>query len=58
MASGWRYRIASVAGTALLTALAVTVINLPVIQETFAFVLYFHRPAPAVLSNGNPLWTS
>jgi len=34
MVSGWRYRVASVAGTAGLTALAMAVANHPVIQRT------------------------
>ncbi len=57
MDSGWRYRIASVAGTAVLTALAITFINLPAIQDTFALVPYFGRPAPNVLTNGELSWT-
>jgi exopolysaccharide biosynthesis polyprenyl glycosylphosphotransferase len=57
MASGWRYRVASVLGTAVLTAVAVTVINTPVVQETFALVPYFGRPAPVVLLNGTLAWT-
>jgi lipopolysaccharide/colanic/teichoic acid biosynthesis glycosyltransferase len=57
MASGWRYRVASVCGTAVLTAVAVTVINYPGIQNAFALVPYFGRPAPAVLSNGTLVWS-
>jgi len=53
MAVRWRYRIASVGGTILLTALAVWVANLTFVQEAFAQVPYFGRPAPAVLSNGD-----
>ncbi len=56
MASGWRYRVVSVLGTAILTAIAVTVVNLPAVQETFALVPYFGRPAPVVLSNGVLGW--
>jgi exopolysaccharide biosynthesis polyprenyl glycosylphosphotransferase len=52
MAGRWRYRVASVLGTGLLTVAAVSVANLPVVQETFGLVPYFGRPAPAVLSNG------
>jgi len=52
MARGWRYRIASVFGTAALTALAVVVVNHPLIQHAFALVPYFGRPAPHVLANG------
>jgi lipopolysaccharide/colanic/teichoic acid biosynthesis glycosyltransferase len=52
MAGRWRYRVASVLGTALLTLVAVSVANLPVVQETFSLVPYFGRPAPAVLPNG------
>lgn len=53
MTSGWRYRVASVAGTVALTAVAVTVANLPAVQNAFAMVPYFGRPAPVVLSNGD-----
>lgn len=52
MTSGWRYRLASVAGTVALTAVAVTVANFPAVQDTFAMVPYLGRPAPVVLSNG------
>ena len=58
MASGWRYRVASVLGTAVLTAVAVTVVNTPSVQETFALVPYFGRPAPVVLSNGTLVWAA
>jgi len=53
MAPRWRYRITSVAGTAVLTALAVWVANLTTVQQLFGQVPYFGRPAPAVLSNGD-----
>mgnify|MGYP000182788327 CR=1 FL=1 len=53
MAPRWRYRVTSVVGTAVLTVVAVWIANLPVIQEVFAAVPYFGRPAPAVLSNGD-----
>jgi hypothetical protein len=53
MTTGWRYRVASVLGTALLAALAVVAANHPPVQETFALVPYFGRPAPVVLSNGD-----
>jgi len=60
MASGWRYRVASVLGTAGLTVLAVFLANLPDIQEAFALVPFIGNPAPVVLSNGElyfALWT-
>ncbi len=57
MTSGWRYRGVSVLGTAIMTALAVTIINLSAVQEAFALVPYFGRPAPVVLENGELLWT-
>jgi len=53
MAVRWRYRIASVGGTLALTALAVWVANLTFVQQAFAQVPYFGRPAPAILSNGD-----
>ncbi|SEO39779.1 exopolysaccharide biosynthesis polyprenyl glycosylphosphotransferase [Halorientalis persicus] len=52
MATGWRYRVASVLGTASLTAFAVWFVNYPLIQDTFSQVPFVGRPAPAVLSNG------
>ncbi|RXK47449.1 sugar transferase [Halorientalis pallida] len=52
MATGWRYRVASVLGTASLTAFAVWFINYPLIQDAFSQVPFVGRPAPAVLSNG------
>lgn len=60
MASGWRYRVASILGMAGMTTAAVVVANLPVVQETFALVPFFGNPAPVVLSNGElqfTLWT-
>ncbi len=38
MATGWRYRVASLLGTAGLTAGAVVAVDHPVVQETFALV--------------------
>ena len=52
MAARWRYRVTSVAGTAVLAVVAVWVANLARIQEAFSLIPYFGRPAPAVLSNG------
>jgi len=52
MAARWRYRVTSVAGTAVLAAVAVWIANLTAVQEAFSLVPYFGRPAPAVLSNG------
>ncbi|AQL43322.1 exopolysaccharide biosynthesis polyprenyl glycosylphosphotransferase [Halorientalis sp. IM1011] len=52
MATGWRYRVASVLGTASLTAVAVWFVNYPLIQDAFSQVPVLGRPAPAVLSNG------
>ena len=52
MATGWRYRVASVLGTAGLTAVAVWFVNYPLIQDAFSQVPVLGRPAPAVLSNG------
>ncbi len=51
MASGWRYRLASIFGTVVLTVVGVVVANLAVVQETFALVPFFGNPAPVVLSN-------
>jgi len=53
MAVRWRYRIASVAGTSALTALAVWIANLSAVQTAFNQVPYVGRPAPAVLANGD-----
>ncbi|SDE99616.1 sugar transferase [Halorientalis regularis] len=52
MATGWRYRVASVLGTASLTAFAVWFVNYPLIQDAFSRVPVLGRPAPNVLSNG------
>lgn len=52
----WRYRLASITGTVVLVALAVSIVNRPAVQETFARVPYFGRPAPMVLSTGDLLW--
>jgi len=53
MATGWRYRVASVLGSAGLTALAIYFANLTTIQQAFALIPYIGRPAPNVLENGN-----
>ncbi|WP_336001809.1 sugar transferase [Halorientalis halophila] len=52
MATGWRYRVASVLGTAGLTAFAVWLVNYPLLQNALSRVPYIGGPAPAVLSNG------
>ena len=52
MDSGWRYRLLSVAGTVLLTTLAVTVTNLTPVHTAFATIPFFGNPAPEVLPNG------
>jgi lipopolysaccharide/colanic/teichoic acid biosynthesis glycosyltransferase len=52
MATGWRYRVASVTGTAGLTAFAIWIVNHPLIQQAFSLVPVAGGPAPAVLSNG------
>jgi exopolysaccharide biosynthesis polyprenyl glycosylphosphotransferase len=56
MVSGWRYRVASVLGTATLVALAVVLANVTRVQEAFARVPYFGRPAPELLSTGDLLF--
>lgn len=53
MASGVRYRIASVFGTAGVITLAIIVANNALVQQTFSLVPYFGRPAPVVLTNGD-----
>ncbi len=61
MATGWRYRVASVLGTASLTGLAVTVANRPVVQHAFAKVPFFGNPAPAILGESKvmlAIWTA
>lgn len=55
MTTGWRYRLASVTGTALLAAIAIAVVNEPAVQNAFATVPYFGRPAPVVLENSDLL---
>jgi exopolysaccharide biosynthesis polyprenyl glycosylphosphotransferase len=50
MRGGWRYRVTSILGTAVLTMVAIVAGNARPVQETFAAVPYFGRPAPAVLS--------
>ena len=52
MVSGWRYRVASSLGTAVLVAIAVGLANVARVQEAFARVPYFGRPAPELLSTG------
>jgi lipopolysaccharide/colanic/teichoic acid biosynthesis glycosyltransferase len=52
MTGGWRYRVTSISGTAVLTVAAIWVANARPVQEAFAQVPYFGRPAPAVLSGG------
>ncbi|ELZ23700.1 exopolysaccharide biosynthesis polyprenyl glycosylphosphotransferase [Halosimplex carlsbadense 2-9-1] len=53
MAVRWHYRVASVVGVAALTVFAVWAANLPLVQELFAQVPYFGRPAPAVLTGSD-----
>jgi len=53
MAPGWWYRATGVLGTAAVTTVAVVLVNIPVIQETFALVPFFGNPAPVVLSGGD-----
>ncbi len=50
MRGGWRYRVTSILGTAVLTVVAIVAGNARPVQEAFATVPYFGRPAPAVLS--------
>jgi len=50
MVSRWRYRGASIIGTVILTIFSVMTANRPSVQEAFAAVPYFGRPAPYVLS--------
>ena len=51
MISGWRYRLGSVAGTAVVTALIVLVANQPAVQYAVtAHVPPFDRLSPAVLA--------
>lgn len=50
MRGGWRYRVTSILGTAVLTVVAIVAENTQPVQEAFATVPYFGRPAPAVLS--------
>ena len=51
MDSGWRYRVGSVAGTAVIVTLAVGFANLSAVQAAFSHVPYFGRPAPEILTN-------
>ncbi|MFB6141783.1 MAG: sugar transferase [Halorientalis sp.] len=53
MVTGWQYRVASVAGTAGLTALAVGFANLPVAQDALVALPYAGRQLRTVLSNGD-----
>ncbi|PSQ33354.1 exopolysaccharide biosynthesis polyprenyl glycosylphosphotransferase [Halobacteriales archaeon SW_10_68_16] len=53
MASGRRYRLTGILGTAVLTTAAVLAANLPVVQETFALVPFFGNPAPVVLAGSS-----
>jgi hypothetical protein len=50
MRGGWRYRVTSILGTATLAAVAILAGNVRPVQEAFAAVPYFGRPASAVLS--------
>ncbi|QPV63194.1 sugar transferase [Halosimplex litoreum] len=50
MNSRWQYRVASVGATLVLTLGALAVANHPLVQDLFALVPYFGRPAPAVLA--------
>ena len=52
MNSRWQYRVASVGATGALTLLVLVVANHPFVQNLFALVPYFGRPAPAVLEGG------
>lgn len=52
MVTGWRHRLASVAGTVVITVLAVWFANLELIQTGFSRIPYFGRPAPAILDSG------
>ena len=56
MASGWRYRVVSVLGTAVFVAAAVVFANIARVQELFARVPYFGRPAPELLATGDLLF--
>lgn len=56
MASRSLHRVTSVIGTAVATVLAVSIANLPAVQNAFALVPYFGRPAPMVLSDGDFTW--
>ena len=55
MNARWRYRLASVTGTAGIVTATVAATNHPVVHDTFAEVPYFGRPAPEVLPAGE-LW--
>ncbi|WP_436935218.1 sugar transferase [Halovenus marina] len=57
MTTGWRYRLVAALGTLSLTIIAVVVANATLIQELFAQIPYFGRPAPAVLS-GQEFWVA
>lgn len=53
MATGLRYRLASVMGTVVFSVLAIWFANLEFVQQAFSQVPYFGRPAPTVLTNGD-----
>jgi lipopolysaccharide/colanic/teichoic acid biosynthesis glycosyltransferase len=55
MLSGWRYRLVSAAGTAVLAAASVGVANLPAVQRLSVAVPVFGRLPATTLSNGG-LW--
>ena len=56
MTTGWRYRVVAALGTLSLTALAVGVANLPVVQRGFTtYVPLFWRLDPVVLA-ADSLW--
>jgi len=52
MNSRWQYRVASVGATVALTLVTLVIANHPFVQNLFALVPYFGRPAPAVLEGG------
>jgi lipopolysaccharide/colanic/teichoic acid biosynthesis glycosyltransferase len=54
MRTGWAYRVVSLTGTAVLTAGAVLLANLPVVQELFTtFVPVFNRLQPVTLEGAD-----
>ncbi|ELZ26506.1 sugar transferase [Natrinema limicola] len=57
MLTGWRYRVSSAVGTALLVAVAVFVANLPISQSVFTSVVpLFDRLEPTVLDGTSLGW--